>query len=201
MKDYKRKNSKYVYKHIVRIFFEKHNLNNSKIALVEHECGEPQNYMTYGNFFKKILSFSNFLNKNEEFNIPEKTYNEEMHNVMHSKFSIDVIVDILNETKLEWLCLDLDLVEGLLRRINELPHMKNLIILYGVTKQCMINSNNEKGKKKSNLKNKENLDNINNKKGSELSRTVRDVNLGPIQYDKEKLGKINPLKEKFNNCS
>ncbi|KYN93130.1 acyl-CoA synthetase, partial [Plasmodium gaboni] len=213
------------------MFFEKHNLNNNNIALIEHECGEPQNYMTYEIFFKKILSFSNCLNKNEEFNIPEKAYNEEMNDgkfkllglygsnsinwlisdlgamlsgvttlVMHSKFSTDVIVDILNETQLEWLCLDLDLVEGLLRRINELPHLKNLIILDTVAKQSMINSNNEKGKKKSNLKNKENLNNINNKKGSELSKTVGDVNLGPIQYDKEKLAKINALKEKFNNC-
>ncbi|SOV20390.1 acyl-CoA synthetase [Plasmodium sp. gorilla clade G2] len=231
MKDYKRKNSKYVYKHIVRMFFEKHNLNNNKIALIEHECGEPQNYMTYEIFLKKILSFSNCLNKNEEFNIPEKAYNEEMNDgkfkllglygsnsinwlisdlgamlsgvttlVMHSKFSTDVIVDILNETQLEWLCLDLDLVEGLLRRINELPTLENLIILDTVAKQSMINSNNEKGKKKSNLKNKENLNNINNKKGSELSKTVEDVNLGPIQYDKEKLAKINTLKGKFNNC-
>ncbi|SOV20760.1 acyl-CoA synthetase, putative [Plasmodium sp. DRC-Itaito] len=231
MKDYKRKNSKYVYKHIVRMFFEKHNLNNNNIALIEHECGEPQNYMTYEIFFKKILSFSNCLNKNEEFNIPEKAYNEEMNDgkfkllglygsnsinwlisdlgamlsgvttlVMHSKFSTDVIVDILNETQLEWLCLDLDLVEGLLRHINELPHLKNLIILDTIAKQSMINSNNEKGKKKSNLKNKENLNNINNKKGSELSKTVGGVNLGPIQYDKEKLAKINVLKGKFNNC-
>ncbi|KYN93211.1 acyl-CoA synthetase, partial [Plasmodium gaboni] len=231
MKDYKRRNSKYVYKHIVRMFFEKHNLNNNKIALIEHECGEPQNYMTYEIFFKKVLSFSNCLNKYEEFNIPEKTYNEEMNNgkfkllglygsnsinwlvadlgsmlsgvttlVMHSKFSIDVIVDILNKTKLECLCLDLDLVEGLMARRNELPHLKNLIILDTVAKQGMINSNNEKENKKSNLKTNGHSNNINNNEGSELAKTVGNVNLSPIQYDKEKLEKINALKEKLHNC-
>ncbi|SOS78611.1 acyl-CoA synthetase, putative [Plasmodium sp. gorilla clade G1] len=231
MKDHKRKNSKYVYKHIVRMFFEKHTLNNNNIALIEHECGEPQNYMTYGNFFKKVLSFSNSLNKHEGFSIQEKVYNEEMNNgkfkllglygsnsinwlvadlgamisgvttlVMHAKFSIDVIVDILNETKLEWLCLDLDLVEGLMARRNELPHLKNLIILDSVTKQGIINSNNEKEKKKSNLKTNGNLNNINNQKGSELSKTVGDISLSPIEYDKIKLQVFNALKEKFHDC-
>ncbi|KOB60573.1 hypothetical protein PFHG_02363 [Plasmodium falciparum HB3] len=214
MKDHKRKSSKYVYKHIVRMFFEKHTLNNNKIALIEHQCGEPQNYMTYGNFFKKVLSFSNSLNTYEGSNIPEKIYNEEMNNgkfkllgiygsnsinwlvadlgamlsgvttlVMHSKFSMDVIVDILNETKLEWLCLDLDLVECLMARRNELPHLKNLIILDIVAKQGMINSNNEKEKKKSNLKS-----------------NGQDIRLSPIEYDKDKLEKFNALKEKFHNC-
>ncbi|KYN93311.1 acyl-CoA synthetase [Plasmodium reichenowi] len=227
MKDHKRKNSKYVYKHIVRMFFEKHTLNNNKIALIEHECGEPQNYMTYGNFFKKILSFSNSLNKHEVFNIPEKTYNEEMNNgkfkllglygsnsinwlvadlgamisgvttlVMHSKFSIDVIVGILNETKLEWLCLDLDLVEGLMARRNELPHLKNLIILDTIAKQGIINSNNEKEKKKCNLKTNGNLY---NEKGSELSKISEDIRLSPSECDKIKLQMFNALKEKFHN--
>ncbi|CAB39122.1 hypothetical protein PFAG_00311 [Plasmodium falciparum Santa Lucia] len=231
MKDHKRKSSKYVYKHIVRMFFEKHTLNNNKIALIEHQCGEPQNYMTYGNFFKKVLSFSNSLNTYEGSNIPEKIYNEEMNNgkfkllgiygsnsinwlvadlgamlsgvttlVMHSKFSMDVIVDILNETKLEWLCLDLDLVECLMARRNELPHLKNLIILDIVAKQGMINSNNEKEKKKSNLKSNGQVNNINNKKGSDLSKNLEDIRLSPIEYDKDKLEKFNALKEKFHNC-
>ncbi|SOV20400.1 acyl-CoA synthetase, putative [Plasmodium sp. gorilla clade G2] len=134
-------------------------------------------------FFKKVLSFSNSLNKYEGINIPERTYNEEMNNgkfrllglygsnsinwlitdlgamisgvttlVMHSNFSIDVIVNILNETKLEGLCLDFDLVEVFLRRINELPYLKNLIILDTVAKHGIIISNNEKEIKNSNLK-------------------------------------------------
>ncbi|KYN93606.1 acyl-CoA synthetase, partial [Plasmodium gaboni] len=36
--------------------------------------------------------------------------------------------------------------------------------------------------------------------GSELAKTVGNVNLSPIQYDKEKLEKINALKEKLHNC-
>ncbi|SOV10425.1 acyl-CoA synthetase [Plasmodium gaboni] len=49
--------------------------------------------------------------------------------VMHSKFSLNEIVDILNEVKLEWLCLDLDFVENLISLKNSLPHLKKLIIL------------------------------------------------------------------------
>ncbi|KOB87383.1 hypothetical protein PFDG_03387 [Plasmodium falciparum Dd2] len=228
MKDYKRNSSKYMYKHIMRMFIEKHNLNDNKIALIEHECGEPQNYMTYGTFLRKILSFNNSLNKYDGINIPEKIYNEEMNNgkfkllglygsnsinwlvadlgamlsgvttlVMHSKFSMDVIVGILNETKLEWLCLDLDLVEGLMERINELPHLKNLIILDTVAKQGIINSTIEKNKN-INLKGNGNLNNMNNKKGNDLSKNLEDVRLGPIKYDKEKLEKFKSLKERYH---
>ncbi|SCQ12632.1 acyl-CoA synthetase [Plasmodium gaboni] len=231
MKDHRIESSKYVYKHMMRMIFEKHTLNNNKVAFIEHECGEPQNYLTYGEFLRKVSSFSNSLNKCEIINIPEKIYNEEMNSgkfkllglygsnsinwlvtdfgamlsgvttlVMHSKFSIDVIVDILNETKLEWLCLDLELVEGLLTRINELPHLKNIIILDTVAKQGMINSINENGEKKCNLKIQGNINNINYKKGNELSKRVGDVNLSPIQYDKEKLEKFKALKEKFHHC-
>nr|AAD10388.1 acyl-CoA ligase antigen [Plasmodium falciparum 3D7] len=228
MKDYKRNSSKYMYKHIMRMFIEKHNLNDNKIALIEHECGEPQNYMTYDTFLRKILSFNNSLNKYDGINIPEKIYNEEMNNgkfkllglygsnsinwlvadlgamlsgvttlVMHSKFSMDVIVGILNETKLEWLCLDLDLVEGLMERINELPHLKNLIILDTVAKQGIINSTIEKNKN-INLKGNGNLNNKNNKKGNDLSKNLEDVRLGPIKYDKEKLEKFKSLKERYH---
>ncbi|ETW63824.1 hypothetical protein PFMC_00294 [Plasmodium falciparum CAMP/Malaysia] len=49
--------------------------------------------------------------------------------VMHSKFILNEIVDILNEVKLEWLCLDLDFVENLLYLKSSLPHLKKLIIL------------------------------------------------------------------------
>ncbi|KNC38005.1 hypothetical protein PFLG_03019 [Plasmodium falciparum RAJ116] len=101
MKDHKRKSSKYVYKHIVRMFFEKHTLNNNKIALIEHQCGEPQNYMTYGNFFKKVLSFSNSLNTYEGSNIPEKIYNEEMNN---GKFKL---LGIYGSNSINWLVADL----------------------------------------------------------------------------------------------
>ncbi|SOV20399.1 acyl-CoA synthetase, putative [Plasmodium sp. gorilla clade G2] len=37
MKDHKRKSSKYVYKHIMKMFFENNSLNKNKIALIEHE--------------------------------------------------------------------------------------------------------------------------------------------------------------------
>ncbi|ANQ06656.1 ATP-dependent acyl-coa synthetase [Plasmodium coatneyi] len=49
--------------------------------------------------------------------------------VMHSKFSIDEVCEILNESKLEWLCIDLNLVEPLLEKKDKLPYLKKLLIL------------------------------------------------------------------------
>ncbi|KNG78714.1 ATP-dependent acyl-coa synthetase [Plasmodium falciparum IGH-CR14] len=164
--------------------------------------------------------------------------------VMHSKFSIDLIVDILKRTQLEWLCIDLDLVEGLLCHIKELPHLKKLIILDTLVKYkkkgineeesddekkyegLRKDSNNKKNNKnnkdnKNNKGNKNNKDNeknhhhhhnnnsINNKKNKtereeeggknalhEFSNLEKDVSSGSFEYDKEKLEKLNVLKEK-----
>ncbi|SCQ12596.1 acyl-CoA synthetase, putative [Plasmodium gaboni] len=128
MKDYKQKRPLFVYKHIMKSFAEQYTLKGEKIGLVEHSCGEPENYVTYDNFFKKILSFSHALNTYEGKGI----YGSNSINwlstdlgaiisgvtilVIHSKFSLDIIVNILNETKIEWLCLDLDLAECILNR-------------------------------------------------------------------------------------
>ncbi|CAD2098355.1 acyl-CoA synthetase, putative [Plasmodium vinckei] len=70
---------------------------------------------------------------------------------MHSRFSIDEVIGILNESKLEWLCLDLKHAQELLERINDLPHLKKLIILDHIPmndpkKQKELNKNNTEQK-------------------------------------------------------
>ncbi|SOV79099.1 acyl-CoA synthetase [Plasmodium sp. gorilla clade G3] len=219
MKDYKMKSSIYKYKHLMKFFLDKYKLDNNKLAIVENSCGEPENYITYGNFFKKVLSFSHSLNTYEGTGIPEKVYNEEKNNgkfrllglygnnstnwlitdfacmmsgvttlVMHSKFSIDIIIDILNNSKLEWLCLDLDLVEGILSHRNELPYLKKLIILDNLTKRSEMKIENEEktnGSRKSSNKQKYNE-----------SDKREDISFSSLEYDNEKIEKINSLKEK-----
>ncbi|SCQ12897.1 acyl-CoA synthetase [Plasmodium sp. DRC-Itaito] len=212
MKDYKKKNSSYPYKHIMNFLLDTQSKNKDNVAIVEHENGEPNNYLTYGDFFKKVFCFSNTLNTYEGKGIEEKIYkNEEKNNgkfrllglygsnsmnwlaadmasmlsgvttlVMHSKFSVDVIVDIIKETELEWLCLDLDLVEGLLAHRNEFPHLKNLIILDTLDKSNKIKS---KGLDKSDKKKTKEVDN----------------KLGNVDYDNEKLKKIKDLKDKASS--
>ncbi|SOV20149.1 acyl-CoA synthetase, putative [Plasmodium sp. gorilla clade G2] len=225
MKDYKEKSPLFVYKHIMKLFAEQYTLKGEKIGLVEHSCGEPENYVTYNNFFKKVLSFSHALNTYEGKGIEEKIYNEKENGgkfrllglygsnsinwlatdlgamisgvttlVIHSKFSLDVIVNILNETKIEWLCLDLDLVEGILNRKNELPYLKKLIILDSLVKY---------NKKNLNVGKHVDLDNNNNnkrkKKEIELYKEEKkDINLYSLKYDNEKLEKIKSLKENWN---
>ncbi|ETW45839.1 hypothetical protein PFMALIP_06085 [Plasmodium falciparum MaliPS096_E11] len=228
MKDHKKKNSLYVYKHIMKFFLDKYKSIPNEIALVEHSYGEPQNYITYDNFFRKVSSFSHTLNTYEGKGIESKKYNEKQNNgifkllgiygsnsinwlasdlsammsgvttlVMHSKFSIDVIVDILNETQLEWLCLDLDLVEGLLNHINELPHLKNLIILDTLSKNKEINLNKEEN---NNDKKNKSSGNSTSVKGNDLSNMIEITCSGPLEYDKEKLKKYNELKKKCEKC-
>ncbi|SCQ12709.1 acyl-CoA synthetase, putative [Plasmodium gaboni] len=225
VKDHKKKNLKYTYTHIMKIFYEKFTLSNYKIALVEHASGVPHYYMTYGMFLRKVLSFSNCLNKYEGSNIPENTYNEEMNNgkfkllglygsnsinwlitdlgamlsgvttlVMHSKFSIDVIVDILNETKLEWLCLDLDLVEGLMKRRNKLPHLKTFIILDTLVKPKEINT---QGGKENNIKtNKSSVKRSKKKNNNNIEDNSEDITIDEFECDNEKLEILQGLKEK-----
>ncbi|SOV74260.1 acyl-CoA synthetase,putative [Plasmodium sp. gorilla clade G3] len=219
MSDYKMKSSIYKYKNLMKIFLDKHKLDNNKLAVVENCCGEAENYITYGNFFKKVLSFSHSLKTYEGTGIPEKTYNEEMNNgkfrllglygnnsinwlitdlacmmsgitslVIQPKFSLDIVIDILNSSKLEWLCLDLDLIEGLLCRKNELPYLKKLIILDNLNKSReMILENEDKtnGLRKSS----------NKKKRTESDRR-EDISLCSLEYDNEKIEKVKALKEK-----
>ncbi|CDO64433.1 acyl-CoA synthetase [Plasmodium reichenowi] len=226
VKDHKKKNLKYAYNHIMKIFFEKFTLSNYKIALVEHASGVPHYYMTYGMFLRKVLSFSNSLNKYDGSNIPEKIYKEEMNNgkfkllglygsnsinwlvadlgamlsgvttlVMHSKFSIDVIVDILNETKLEWLCLDIDLVEGLMAHKNELPHLKTFIILDTLFKPKEINT---KGENENNIKINKSSFKKAKKKKSNIEDNAEDITIDEFECDNEKLEIVKGLKEKGN---
>ncbi|SCL83038.1 acyl-CoA synthetase, putative [Plasmodium chabaudi adami] len=69
--------------------------------------------------------------------------------VIHSRFSIDEVIDILNESKLEWLCLDLNNAKVIVEKIKNLPNLKKLIILDHIPmndpkKQKELNKNNEK---------------------------------------------------------
>ncbi|CRG98700.1 acyl-CoA synthetase, putative [Plasmodium relictum] len=88
--------------------------------------------------------------------------------VMHSKFSVDEIVEILSQSKLEWLCIDLNLVEKLLARRDDLPDLKYLIIL------DHVKSSNESNDKK-----------------EEDNHEVDEV----CENEQEKLKKFNELKE------
>ncbi|SOV20003.1 acyl-CoA synthetase, putative [Plasmodium sp. gorilla clade G2] len=220
MKDYKKKSSIYKYKHLMKFFLDKYKLDNNKLAIVENFRGEPENYITYGTFFKKVFSFSDSLNTYEGKGIPEKIYDEEKNNgkfrllglygnnstnwlitdfacmmsgvttlVMHSKFSIDIIIDILNNTKLEWLCLDLDLVEGILNRKNELPYLKKLIILDNLTKPSKVNIQNVEKSNNGSRKSS-------NKSNYNESGKGEDTILASLEYDNEKIETINTLKEK-----
>ncbi|CAD2094972.1 acyl-CoA synthetase, putative [Plasmodium vinckei] len=71
--------------------------------------------------------------------------------VMHSRFSIDEVIEILNESKLEWLCLDIKHAQVIVERIKDLPHLKKLIILDHIPmndpkKQKELNKNNTEQK-------------------------------------------------------
>lgn len=203
----------------------KYGLNYNKIAIVEHSHGKPINYITYSDFFKKVLSFSHNLCTYEGKGIESQSYKEIRNDgkfkllglygsnsinwlvsdlgsmisgvttlVLHSKFSIDVIVGILNETKLEWICVDLDLVEGILERKKDLPYLKNVIILDTLIKTKNININLEEENEKNNCNNSRN--NNNNK---EFFNKKEDNKLVSLSYDNEKIEKINDLKKRVHH--
>ncbi|CAD2083664.1 acyl-CoA synthetase, putative [Plasmodium vinckei lentum] len=72
--------------------------------------------------------------------------------VMHSRFSVDEVIKILNESKLEWLCLDLKHAQAIIERLKDLPHLKKLLILDHIPnndpkKQKELNKNNNTEKK------------------------------------------------------
>ncbi|SOV10605.1 acyl-CoA synthetase [Plasmodium sp. gorilla clade G2] len=228
MKDHLIRESLFIYKPIMKLLLKKYRLRNNKIAVVEHAYGEPQNFITYGKFFRKVLSFSHSLNNYEGQGIQGKSYKEHQNHgwfrllgiygsnsinwmiadmaammsgvttlILHSKFSIDVIVDILNETKLEWLCLDLDLVDDLLLHRHELPYLKKLIILDNLVKPIQIdflryvfNNSSEAS---------ENNDISDDDDNSEMSDESYEMNMGLAEYDLEKLEKIKELKERSQN--
>lgn len=112
---------------------------------------------------------------------------------MHSKFSIDVIVGILNETNLEWICVDLDLVEGILERKKDLPYLKNVIILDTLIKTKNININLEEENEKNNCNNSRNNNN------KEFFNKKEDNKLVSLSYDNEKIEKINDLKKRVHH--
>ncbi|KJP87363.1 hypothetical protein AK88_03043 [Plasmodium fragile] len=159
------------YTHVFPLFYEKAKAMENEVAITELEDSEVKRETTYGQLFQQALSLSHHLNtldggvpmkKYEEacnkgqFKLLG-IYGSNSANwlvadlasmvsgvtslVMHSKFSIDEVCEILNESKLEWLCIDLNLVESLLERKDKLPHLKKLIILDN------LNHNTNKGKR------------------------------------------------------
>ncbi|SCN43072.1 acyl-CoA synthetase, putative [Plasmodium ovale] len=151
------------YTHIFNLFMKNNKYNENKNAVTELEFGKPKRSYTYGSFFNRVLSFSNSLDTLDGGVPTKKydeTHNNGLFRilgiygansanwitadlssmvsgvttlVMHSKFSINEVIEILNESKLEWLCIDLNLVDSLLEHKKELPHLKKLIILDTVT--------------------------------------------------------------------
>ncbi|SBT32135.1 ATP-dependent acyl-CoA synthetase, putative [Plasmodium ovale wallikeri] len=151
------------YTHIFNLFMKNNKHNENKNAVTELEFGKPKRSYTYGSFFNRVLSFSNSLDTLDGGVPTKKydeTHNNGLFRilgiygansanwitadlsamvsgvttlVMHSKFSINEVIEILNESKLEWLCIDLNLVDSLLEHKDELPHLKKLIILDTVT--------------------------------------------------------------------
>ncbi|SBT84284.1 acyl-CoA synthetase, putative [Plasmodium ovale] len=158
-KDYNNNTLDYKYDHLYSLIQENNKSRGDKHAIIELEDGEPRYYCTYKELLKKALCFSNVLNnanggvpakkyKEEQNNGTFRLlgiYGSNSANwitadlacmasgitslVMHSKFSVPEVVDILNESKLEWLCIDLNLVKDLLSHKDKLPHLKHLILL------------------------------------------------------------------------
>ncbi|CAA9986698.1 ATP-dependent acyl-CoA synthetase, putative [Plasmodium knowlesi strain H] len=147
------------YEHLFPLLHEKAKSMANEVAITELEDSEVKRETTFGELFEQALSLSQYLNTedggiptkkyNEECNKGEfkllGIYGSNSKNwlvadlasmvsgvtslVMHSKFSIDEVCEILNESKLEWLCIDLNLVDSLLEKKDKLPYLKKLLIL------------------------------------------------------------------------
>ncbi|EAA18133.1 octapeptide-repeat antigen [Plasmodium yoelii yoelii] len=147
------------YNHILDLIKETGEKNHNMTAVIENAHGKRNESYTYRTLLNKINGFSSILNSHDggvpEKIYDEKEndgkfkllgiYGNNSMNwlvadmaamnsgvttlVMHSRFSIDEVIDILNESKLEWLCLDLKHAQVIVDRIQDLPHLKKLIIL------------------------------------------------------------------------
>ncbi|KEG00515.1 acyl-CoA synthetase, putative [Plasmodium vinckei vinckei] len=147
------------YRHVLDYLLEKGQTNPNMTAVIENAHGKHVETYTYKTIIDKVNAFSSVLESYDggvpEKSYDEKEndgkfkmlgiYGNNSLNwvvadfaamstgvttlVMHSRFSVDEVVKILNESKLEWLCLDLKHAQTLLERIKDLPHLKKLIIL------------------------------------------------------------------------
>ncbi|SBS82297.1 acyl-CoA synthetase, putative [Plasmodium malariae] len=156
------------YTHLFNLLKKNSKTNENKIAVTEFEFGEPKFSLSYDTLFNRVQNFSYSLNKleggvpmkhyDEDHNNGNfrllGIYGANSANwitadlacmlsgvtslVMHSKFSINEVVEILNESKLSWLCIDLNLVESLLEHKAELPHVKKLIVLDSIPDSSKI---------------------------------------------------------------
>ncbi|SCM00658.1 acyl-CoA synthetase, putative [Plasmodium chabaudi adami] len=147
------------YKHILDFLTETGQKNQNMTAVVENAFGKHIEAYTYKHMMDKANAFSSVLDSYDggvpeklydekendgKFKILGIYGNNSMNwlvadfaamtsgvtsLVMHSRFSIDEVTNILNESKLEWLCLDLKHAKSLLERLKDLPHLKKLIVL------------------------------------------------------------------------
>ncbi|VEV56206.1 acyl-CoA synthetase, putative [Plasmodium vinckei vinckei] len=169
------------YKHALDYLLEKGQTNPNMTAVIENAHGKHVETYTYKTMIDKVNAFSSVLESYDggvpEKSYDEKEndgkfkilgiYGNNSMNwlvadfaamssgittlVMHSRFSVDEVIKILNESKLEWLCLDLKHAQTLLERIKDLPHLKKLIILDHIPmndpkKQKELNKNNTEQK-------------------------------------------------------
>ncbi|CAD2097998.1 hypothetical protein YYG_03263 [Plasmodium vinckei petteri] len=170
------------YKHILDLVMETGEKNQNMPAVIENAHGKRAETYTFKTLIDKVNAFSSVLDSydggvpeklyNEKENDGKfkilGIYGNNSLNwivadmaamnagvttlVMHSRFSIDEVIEILNESKLEWLCLDLKHAQAILERIKDLPHLKKLIILDHIPmndpkKQKELNKNNNTEKK------------------------------------------------------
>ncbi|SCL88303.1 acyl-CoA synthetase, putative [Plasmodium chabaudi chabaudi] len=170
------------YKHILDLVMETGQKNPNMTAIIENAYGKRAETYTFKTLIDKVNAFSSVLDSYDggvpEKSYDEKEndgkfkilgiYGNNSMNwlvadmaamnssitslVMHSRFSIDEVIEILNESKLEWLCLDLKHAQAILERTKDLPHLKKLIILDHIPKddpkkQKELNKNNNTEKK------------------------------------------------------
>ncbi|GAW79459.1 ATP-dependent acyl-CoA synthetase [Plasmodium gonderi] len=185
------------YTHMFPLLLEKARSFSNQVAVSEMENCKVKNKITYGELFDQVLSVSHYLNtldggipiKNydEECNKGNfkllGIYGSNSTNwivadlaalasdttslVMHSKFSIEEVCEILNESKLEWLCTDLELVDVLLERREQLPHLKKLIILDTINES----TNRQNKVERPNVSEKTNEKQSNNARGVEATNS------------------------------
>ncbi|CAD2085364.1 acyl-CoA synthetase, putative [Plasmodium vinckei lentum] len=165
------------YKHVLDFLIEAGQKNPNMTAVIENAYGKRTETYTYKTMIDKVNAFSSVLESYDggvpEKSYDEKEndgkfkilgiYGNNSMNwlvadfaamssgvttlVMHSRFSVDEVIKILNESKLEWLCLDLKHAQAIIERLKDLPHLKKLLILDHIPmndpkKQKELNKNN-----------------------------------------------------------
>lgn len=151
--------SYYDYRHFYNMFEENIDFIEDKKAIIEYHDGSPHIFYTYKQLRKHINSFAcaldNFNGGVQEKWYDEKQnggrfrllgiYAETTGNwiiadlasqisnvttvILHAKFNIEEAIFALNQTRLEWLCIEIDIAEKLVSRFSDLPYLTHLIIM------------------------------------------------------------------------